>query len=87
MVFFVAMRIRPHPWPAGLPDSICLVNRRGADVSDLLVELALRDANLADALQLLLKILTGETGTTGADPLIIHHLARQPALAGCVNAR
>ncbi len=51
-----------------------VVNRRGVDVGDLLVELALREANLPDALQLFFEILFREDGTAGLDALVIHHV-------------
>lgn len=51
-----------------------VVNGRGVNVGDLLVELSLREANLADALELLFEILLGEHRTTGLDALIVHHV-------------
>lgn len=51
-----------------------IVDGRGVDVGDLLVELALRDADLADTLQLLLEIPIGNDGTTRLDALIVHHV-------------
>jgi len=37
-----------------------VINRRSVDVSNLLVELALREANLADALQLPIEKIFGQ---------------------------
>ena len=46
-----------------------VVNRGGVDVGDLLVELALRQPDLADALELLLEVLVAEDGA--AAPLVL----------------
>jgi hypothetical protein len=51
-----------------------VVNGRGVDVGDLLVELALREPDLADALQLLFEIPIGEDGATRLDALVVHHV-------------
>ena len=51
-----------------------VVDRRGVDIGDLLVELALRKADFADALQLLLEILLRQYGTAAFDAFIVHHV-------------
>jgi len=51
-----------------------VVQRCGVDVGDLLVEHALRESNLADAMQLLLEIPVGQYRTARLQPLVVHHV-------------
>lgn len=58
--------------------SLCgdvVVNRRGVNVGDLLIELALREADFPYALQLLFKILLGENRAVVLQAFVIHRVA------------
>lgn len=49
-----------------------VVDGRGIDVRDLLVELAFGQTNLADALELLLKVAFRQDKTAAFQPLVVH---------------
>jgi hypothetical protein len=52
-----------------------VVDRRGVDVGDLLVELALRQADLADALELLFEVAIAQDGAAALEALVVHREA------------
>ncbi len=51
-----------------------VVDGRGVNIGDLLVKLALGEANFPNALQLLLKVLFCQDRAAAFDALIIHHI-------------
>ena len=52
-----------------------VVDGRGVDVGDLLVELALREPDLADALELLFEVPIAQDGAAALEALVVHREA------------
>lgn len=57
-----------------------VVNHCGVNVGNLLVDLAIRNVNLAYALQLLFEILIAADGATGLNALVVHHVVHDSEL-------